>query len=833
MTDNIQLSLPCMPESNPPSVQPRTQQGAPWGMRRGFILTVLVFLALCLPGWAAPLVEDTFSSATGNLVGTTPAVGGTWTAVNTATDKIQVSSGSLAAPTGLLPSVGNKVSWSGSGEDASVSFTSQNSGTVYYAVLLNLATVPNTTGVNLISLGSSTTALAASLAIRRDTLDTTKYNIGFFSRQTTNGPLFSSVQLAANTTHFVVISYTFVAGTGNDIIKLWLDPSSASFGGTEPTPTLTLTNASGDITSLNQLYLWQRDSQTPTMDIDELVVATTWAEVTPPDGPVAQAEIRAEAIRQNFNTALWPGYQGQAFATDNLATSSTQLASLFAALPNAQSGVWHRIRLSPTGDWSNASKTIISLKGSPSTNSSAATYGSGGNRDYSVGGGGVLIEPDSGTVNIESQFRASGVRGLHVRNITFARTARNYALIAPGGTYPMPLEEWSPNDTPSNWTPRDETTVLVDRTTAIDANIRNPELSIAIFENCKIGTGFHPTDADNSLAYCTGFRSAGGADQISLINCQFKGLQTGISTSSIRWFKMHRNEFQLVIGDASIALNTAGSTGYAPFGTIFPDKVMNVWRRLNTVRNMVDECAKVNSQGEDMAFWAEHSDAWQLGTGGDTGGYNALSEYNVAYMERSSYYDVDDTGTGLKRETGGTQGSYNDDSHYPIDIVTLNEIHANNTGNCFVNWNGGDSLLVKSIAARAASLAPSAVAGVNATFNFTIDPIAYVNSGKYSGFTPSSNITVASSVYDMFGGSTGTVTDGGNNTQARWRKNTSPTAASMLNGTFTTDAQGRTAYTFADTGTEPLATFKRNLWLQLKPKTGSGGPDDPANWPAN
>jgi|GEM_PF-1915444 len=279
------------------------------------VILAVVLLASTLSSPGTSLVEDTFSSAPGNLVGTTPAVGGVWTAVNGATDKIQVTAGSLTAPAGLLASVGNKVTWSGSGEDASVSFTSQNSGTVYYAVLLNLAPVPNTTGVNLISVGSSTTALAASLAIRRDTVDTTKYNVGFFSRQTANGPLFSSVQLATNATHFVVISYTFVAGTGNDIIKLWLDPSSASFGGTEPTPTLTLTNASGDITSLNQLYLWQRDSATPNLSMDELVVATTWAEVTPPDG---------DNIYVNASAA--PGGDGSAATPFN--TISSAMASL-------------------------------------------------------------------------------------------------------------------------------------------------------------------------------------------------------------------------------------------------------------------------------------------------------------------------------------------------------------------------------------------------------------------------------------------------------------------------------------------------------------------------
>jgi len=248
---------------------------------------VLAVLLLCAaPASALPVVEDTFSSAPGPLAGTTPGVGGTWTALSPAADKIQVTAGNLPAPVGLLESAGNKVSWAGAGEDASIAFSNQNSGTVYYSLLINLASVPNTAGVNLASLGSSAGYLAASLAIRRDAVDPTKYNIGFFSRQSLTGPLFSPQQLSTNTTQFLVISYTFVPGANNDVIKLWLNPDAATFGQGEPAPTLSLVNVnvSGDISNLAYFFLWQRDSQTPNLSIDELVVATSWAEVTPPAG---------------------------------------------------------------------------------------------------------------------------------------------------------------------------------------------------------------------------------------------------------------------------------------------------------------------------------------------------------------------------------------------------------------------------------------------------------------------------------------------------------------------------------------------------------------------
>jgi autotransporter-associated beta strand protein len=262
------------------------------------LILILALLASPVSSRATSLLEDTFSSATGNLVGTTPGVGSIWTEINPTTDKIQVTAGSLTAPAGLYPSIGNKISWGGPGEDANTTFANTTSGTVYYALLLQVNSTPSAGGTNVLSLGSSSSNLAASLALRRDPVDTAKYNVGFFSRQTTNGPLFSTTPLTTGTTHLVVISYTFVAGTNNDLIKLWLNPTS--FGGTEPTPTLSLTNASGDVTSLNRLSLWQRDSGTPNLSIDELVVATSWAEVTPPSG--TPPSITTQPAAQSVNS---------------------------------------------------------------------------------------------------------------------------------------------------------------------------------------------------------------------------------------------------------------------------------------------------------------------------------------------------------------------------------------------------------------------------------------------------------------------------------------------------------------------------------------------------
>lgn len=79
---------------------------------------------------------------------------------------------------------------------------------------------------------------------------------------------------------FVVGSYQFISGTGNDVSRLWINPTSATFGD-EAAPTATLTSTGGtDIASINS-FLIRGASGSPGGVFDELRIGSTWAEVTP------------------------------------------------------------------------------------------------------------------------------------------------------------------------------------------------------------------------------------------------------------------------------------------------------------------------------------------------------------------------------------------------------------------------------------------------------------------------------------------------------------------------------------------------------------------------
>jgi len=177
---------------------------------------------------------------------------------------------------------------SGVGRTREATFTAQTSGTVYASVLLNLQSYPsaNRAIFGLTSANSGTpnpgtgsvgvwVNAAGQLLISKNNQTTPATN--------------TTVPLPLNTTHLVVISYTFVAGaTTNDVIRLWLDPFQLGNNANIPAPALINTNYNGagaDSTTIQGVVLYA-PSSTPTMQTyyDEIRVDNNWAGVTP-SGP--------------------------------------------------------------------------------------------------------------------------------------------------------------------------------------------------------------------------------------------------------------------------------------------------------------------------------------------------------------------------------------------------------------------------------------------------------------------------------------------------------------------------------------------------------------------
>lgn len=111
----------------------------------------------------------------------------------------------------------------------------------------------------------------------------------------TNGlPTDASAQIETNQTFFVVLRQNIVAGTANDVIDLWINPPSGSFGADElnvPAPDVSTSTGAEDTstTGVGRFYVIAPGARA---NMDELRIATnSWADVTPPFGSCTAAAI--------------------------------------------------------------------------------------------------------------------------------------------------------------------------------------------------------------------------------------------------------------------------------------------------------------------------------------------------------------------------------------------------------------------------------------------------------------------------------------------------------------------------------------------------------------
>ena len=202
-----------------------------------------------------------------------------WLRLNTG-DSVLVDAGNLSF-TGLASSTGNKVKFDGSGADYYTTFVSQTSGTVYSSFILNVSALGGltTTGgycTGFIDAGTTTT-FGATVWLR---LSATagKYNIGIATRTTAAAVSWLPGDYDPGTSYFIVRAYEMITGAGNDVGKIWINPTP---GAAEPAANATAAVGT-DLASVQKVFLRQDNAtNTPFVEVDEIRVGTTWASVTP------------------------------------------------------------------------------------------------------------------------------------------------------------------------------------------------------------------------------------------------------------------------------------------------------------------------------------------------------------------------------------------------------------------------------------------------------------------------------------------------------------------------------------------------------------------------
>jgi hypothetical protein len=241
----------------------------------------------------AQLMIEEFNYSTGQLTSAASGAnvsGGNWVSFSGTGNYIPVVAGSLSYAGYGSSGVGNKIQVvysTSSSEDVRRSFTAITSGTVYFSFLINVA---NTTGLGPNSgtgdyfmsfrneAGTGSQGFKGLLLIRQGTTAGT-FQLGVDPSTAAGAtPVFASADLAINTTQLVVMKYEIVAGAGNDIISLFVNPSLA---GTEPAPSATVTANATDTEpgQIDGIAIRQNNNSgvgTPNADLDGFRVSQGW-----------------------------------------------------------------------------------------------------------------------------------------------------------------------------------------------------------------------------------------------------------------------------------------------------------------------------------------------------------------------------------------------------------------------------------------------------------------------------------------------------------------------------------------------------------------------------
>ncbi|CAM3504228.1 hypothetical protein FSS13T_10230 [Flavobacterium saliperosum S13] len=264
-------------------------------MRKIYILLLVLTSSL---SFAQTLIYEGFDFPAGSNVGGTATtndgvINNNWATHSTSNaSPIEVISGNLSYA-GIAPSTGNKILLPGSNattpRDINRGFTTTTT-TLYYSALINiidntqLSTATTLTGTNsyFMSFGNSSGASVNQLAGRLAAVSTNSganYQLLIQNNSSGSTPPYTAnpVDLTYGTTYLVVVKVE-KAVDNSTTATLWVNPSS--LGGAEPAGGIV--NNAGTSTSFNGFasITLRNASATPKVEIDEIKVGTTYADVT-------------------------------------------------------------------------------------------------------------------------------------------------------------------------------------------------------------------------------------------------------------------------------------------------------------------------------------------------------------------------------------------------------------------------------------------------------------------------------------------------------------------------------------------------------------------------
>ncbi len=234
---------------------------------------LFLFLLAATGAQSQPLLTESFNYNSGTLLAAT-----NWAPRASGTPAVSVVSGNLAFSNTIASNFGNKVALAASGQDVYRTFTATNA-TAYSSLVVNVSAA-QAAGDYFYILGnvSYPHLYGAKIHIRSNG---SGFSFGV-SRGNSATPVYETTERAFGTNYFIVLKYEVVAGTANDLVKLYVDHATLL---AEPTaPSVAYSAAEGsDITAsynLSSVNLYQGTAaNAPTLELDGIQVGTNWLSV--------------------------------------------------------------------------------------------------------------------------------------------------------------------------------------------------------------------------------------------------------------------------------------------------------------------------------------------------------------------------------------------------------------------------------------------------------------------------------------------------------------------------------------------------------------------------
>jgi PEP-CTERM motif len=244
--------------------------------RLSLVLTAIGASALVIQtAQASVLFSEAFnytaSSAIQNQIN--PGNSATWTGGNSG---LTIGSGNLTYP-GLADQGGNELSIAnGTAGSTEIQFANQTSGQIYYSFLFDPIAADSGNNYFTAMNPGTGTPNGGSDAIDAYYYSSGKIELRANAQSATAG---TGGALTLGTTYLIVEEIDLNAKTAS----LWIDPDSSTFGGTAPSATATLSGITA--TAIDDVGFKAQGAAGGPYLVDNLLIGTTWADVTPAAAP--------------------------------------------------------------------------------------------------------------------------------------------------------------------------------------------------------------------------------------------------------------------------------------------------------------------------------------------------------------------------------------------------------------------------------------------------------------------------------------------------------------------------------------------------------------------